>query len=387
MEMLNTLAGLAWAVALLYVAVKFMQAVRMVPTQSAYIVERLGRYHGTLNPGFHFLIPFFDRVAYVQDLKEAAMEVPPQDCFTKDNVKVEVDGILYLSVVNPVAASYGITNYREAAIQLVQTTTRSAIGTIDLDRTFEERDLINSRVLQALGEVSAAWGIQVHRYEVKGIVPPASVRDAMERQMNAERERRAALAKAEGEKLTRINESEGLKQELINRSEGEMRRRVNEAEGKAAEILAIARATAESIEKMGRTLVSEGGAEAVRMRLAQGYLGRLSLLARKNTDVVLSADLTDMGSMLAAIDRSLVTPEEAAAPAPRASPLAPPARAAPPAAHAAGLPPLDAAALLQETARRAPASPASPAAPAASSAAPQGAPPAAPGLPRRPREE
>ena len=306
--MLDMVAGLMWAAALLYVAVKFLKAVQLVPTQRAYIVERLGRYHGTLNPGFHFLIPFFDRVSFVQDLKEAAIEVPPQECFTKDNVKVEVDGILYLSVVNPVAASYGITNYREAAIQLVQTTTRSVIGTIDLDRTFEERDLINSRVLGALGEVSDAWGIRVHRYEVKGIVPPASVRDAMERQMNAERERRAVLARAEGEKLTRINESEGQKQELINRSEGEMRRRINEAEGKAAEILAIARATADSIEKMGRTLVSEGGAEAVRMRLAQSYLQRVSLLARKNTEVVLAADLTDMGSMLAAIDRSIVAP-------------------------------------------------------------------------------
>ncbi|MCI0572124.1 MAG: hypothetical protein L0Y66_15320, partial [Myxococcaceae bacterium] len=212
-----------------------------------------------------------------------------------------------------------------------------------LDRTFEERDLINSQVLAALGEVSEAWGIRVHRYEVKGIVPPASVREAMERQMNAERERRAVLARAEAEKLTRINESEGQKQELINKSEGEMRRRVNEAEGKAAEFLAIARATAESIEKMGRTLVSEGGAEAVRMRLAQGYLQRMSLLARKNTEVVLAADLTDMGSMLAAIERSIVSPEPAAVVPPLLASASP-------------------AAALQELARRAP--PAAPVMPA-----------------------
>jgi regulator of protease activity HflC (stomatin/prohibitin superfamily) len=301
---MDMFAGAFWAVALLWVAIRFIRSVQVVPTQRAYIAERLGRYHETLGPGFHFLLPFIDKVAYVQDLKEEAIEVPPQDCFTKDNVKVEVDGILYLSVTNPVNASYGITDYRFAAIQLVQTTTRSVIGTLELDRTFEERDLVNSRVLAALAHVSDAWGIQVHRYEVKGIVPPVSVREAMERQMNAERERRALLARSEGEKLTRINDSEGTKMEAINRSEGEMRRRVNEAEGKAAEILAIARATAESIETMGATLVSDGGADAVRMRLAQTYLGKLSSLARKNTEIVLAADLTDLGSLLKPIHDS-----------------------------------------------------------------------------------
>lgn len=295
---MNLFVTAVWGFGLLYIALKFIQSVRMVPTQSAYIVERLGRYHATLGPGFHLLLPFLDRVVEVQDLKEQAMEVPPQEAFTRDNVKVEVDGILYLSVVNPEAASYGITDYRFAAIQLAQTTTRSVIGTLDLDRTFEERDAINTRVLQALGEVSEAWGIRVHRYEVKGIVPPMSVRDAMERQMAAERERRAVLAKSEGEKLTRINESEGRKQEVINRSEGEMRRRINEAEGKAAEILAIARATAESIEKMGAAQVAEGGEAAVRMRLSQQYVQRLSALAREDTRVVLPADLTSLDSLL-----------------------------------------------------------------------------------------
>ncbi len=302
---MNSLVALVWGFVVIYVVIQFLRSVRMVPTQSAFIVERLGRYHETLGPGFHVLLPFIDNVAYIRDLKEEAIEVPPQEAFTRDNVKVEVDGILYLSVVSPENASYGITDYRFAAIQLVQTTTRSVIGTIDLDRTFEERDLINTRVLQALGEVSEAWGIQVHRYEVKGIVPPASVRHAMEQQMTAEREKRAVLARAEGEKLTRINESEGQKTEVINRSEGEMRRRINEAEGKAQEILAIAQATAESIEKMGQSLVQEGGEAAVGLRIAQAYVSRLSGLARADTSVILPTDLTRFEEQLQALNVSL----------------------------------------------------------------------------------
>jgi len=321
--MLDNLALLFWAIAGLWLAMKFIKSVQLVPTQSAVIVERLGNYSQTLLPGFHLLIPFLDRVAYVHDLKEESMEVPPQDCFTKDNVQVEVDGILYMSVKNPVNASYGVTDYRFAAIQLAQTTTRSVIGTLELDRTFEERDIINSRVLSALGEVAEGWGIEVHRYEVKSIVPPASVKDAMERQMNAERERRALLARAEGEKLTRVNESEGLKQEMINRSEGEMRRRINEAEGRAAEILALASATAESIRKIGGALADEGGADAARMRLAQQYIQRLSALAREGTEVVLSADLTSLDNLLEGIDITEAAKSLGNAPAVAAKPLPP----------------------------------------------------------------
>lgn len=294
-----------WGFAILYTAVKFLRSVQMVPTQWAYIVERLGRYHATLGPGFHVLIPFFDKVAYRLSLKEEAIEVPPQEAFTKDNVKVEVDGVLYLTVRNATNAAYGITDYRFAAIQLVQTTTRSVIGTLDLDRTFEERDAINSRVLSALGEVSEAWGIKVHRYEVKGIVPPASVKNAMERQMGAERERRALTSRSEADKMTRINESEGHKMEAINRSEGEMRARVNEAEGKAAEILAIAKATAESIETIGASLAAEGGSEAAHMRLAQLYISKMAPLARKETEVVLPADLTSITAVLGRVDAAL----------------------------------------------------------------------------------
>lgn len=312
----TTIAFVIWGLALLYVAVQFLKSVRMVPTRSAYIVERLGKYHSTLGPGFHVLLPFIDKVAYTLDLKEETMEVPPQEAFTKDNVKVEVDGVLYMSVMNPVNAAYGVTNYRFAASQLAQTTTRSVIGTLDLDRTFEERDLINTRVLQALGEVQEAWGIQVHRYEVKGIVPPPSVRDAMERQMSAERERRARLSKSEGDKASRINESEGTKMELINRSEGEMKRRINEAEGKAAEILSIAQATAESIEKMGASLVAEGGTEAAHMRISQLYIQQMAVLGRRSTEVVLPADLTDLQSLLGRMDEYV----EAAAQAPAATP-------------------------------------------------------------------
>lgn len=311
----TTIAFLMWGIALFYIAVHFIRSVRMVPNRSAYIVERLGKYYATLGPGFHVLLPFIDKVAYTLDLKEETMEVPPQEAFTRDNVKVEVDGVLYLSVTNAVNAAYGVTNYRFAASQLAQTTTRSVIGTLDLDRTFEERDLINTRVLQALGEVQDAWGIQVHRYEVKGIVPPPSVRDAMERQMSAERDRRARIAKSEGDKESRINESAGTKMELINRSEGEMRRRINEAEGKAAEILSIAQATAESIEKMGASLVADGGVEAAHMRLSQLYIQQLSSLGRKSTEVVLPADLTDMDALLSRLDEFLEQPHESVPPA------------------------------------------------------------------------
>jgi regulator of protease activity HflC (stomatin/prohibitin superfamily) len=313
----NNIAYVIWALAGFYFAVKLLRSVRMVPNKTELIVERLGRYHGTLGPGLHVLVPFFDRVAFQVDMKEEAMEVPPQDCFTKDNVRVEVDGIIYMSVTNAKQASYGITNYRFAAIQLAQTTTRAVIGTLELDRTFEERDVINSRVVAALNEVSAAWGVQVHRYEVKNIVTPASVKNAMERQMAAERDRRALLARAEGEKQARINESEGKKQEMINRSEGEMQRRINEAEGKAQEILALAKATAESIRLTGQAIASAGGAEAVNLRLSQAYLQKLGAL--RGANVVLPADLTKVDDLLRGV--GLGTSSSNAVPRPARTPV------------------------------------------------------------------
>jgi regulator of protease activity HflC (stomatin/prohibitin superfamily) len=295
---LDILAGIIWSGLGLYTAAMILRSVRMVPNKTELIVERLGRYHETLGPGFHVLLPFVDRVAFTQDMKEEAIEVPPQECFTRDNVQVEVDGIVYMSVVNAKLASYGVTDYRFAAIQLAQTTTRSIVGTLDLDRTFEERDHINSMVIAALNEVSAGWGIKVHRYEVKNIVPPASVREAMERQMGAERDRRALLARSEGEKQARINDSEGKKQEMINRSQGELQRRVNEAEGRAEEILAIARATADSLLKMSSAISIPGGAEAVNLRLSQQLIGKLGHLSN-GANVVLPMDLTRVDDVLA----------------------------------------------------------------------------------------
>ena len=298
---MNTFANLMWLAFFGVLAVQFGRCIRLVPTRKAYIVERLGKYQRRLGPGLHVLLPFIDKVAFIQDLKEESIEVPPQECFTSDNVRVEVDGVIYISVVNPENASYGITDYRYAAVQLAQTTTRSVIGTLELDRTFEEREAINSRVVGVLSEVGDAWGIRVHRYEVKNIVPPASVRDAMERQMGAERERRALLARSEGQKESRVNEAEGRKEELINHSEGEKQRRINEAEGRAQEILALANATSESIRKMGDAMVQPGGDAAVQLQLSQKHLSQLQHLAAPEKRVVLPSDLSRMDDWLAAV--------------------------------------------------------------------------------------
>jgi regulator of protease activity HflC (stomatin/prohibitin superfamily) len=264
-----------------------------VPTKSAYIVERLGKYHSTLDAGFHALIPFFDKVAYIHDLKEETIDVPPQECFSSDEVNVEVDGVIYISVTDPVKASYGITDYRYAAIQLAQTTTRSVIGTLDLDRTFEERDVISAKVVEVLDEAGSMWGIRVHRYEIKNITPPETVKNAMEMQVNAERERRALLAKSEGDKQSKINRSEGVMAETINRSEGEMQRRINEAEGKAQEILTLAKATSESIERLAVVISSEGGQSALRMQLGEQYMKQLDGLRKPDSRVVLPGNLVN----------------------------------------------------------------------------------------------
>ena len=216
MEKINLLF---WGVLFCIVIFKFLQSIRLVPTKKAYIVERLGKYHKTLSAGFHALIPFVDNVTFIQDLKETTIDVPPQDCFTKDEVNVEVDGVIYLSVIDATKASYGVTDYVFAAIELAQTTTRSVIGTLDLDKTFVERDLISSNVVQVLNSAGESWGIRVHRYEIKNISPPSSVQASMEKQVTAERDRRAILATSEGDKQARINKSEGRKMEMINLSE------------------------------------------------------------------------------------------------------------------------------------------------------------------------
>ena len=278
-----------WAAIFLLLIVQLFQSIRLVSTQSAHIVERLGRYHKTLDAGFHALIPFIDKVTFVQDLREEAIDVPPQDCFTGDEVKVVVDGVIYMSVWDPVKASYGIVEYRNAAVQLAKTTTRSVIGTLDLDRTFEERDVISAKVVEVLDQAGKAWGIRVHRYEIKNITPPSTVRNAMEKQVSAERERRAIMATSEGDKQSRINRSEGLKAELINISEGEKQRRINEAQGYAQEILSISAATAESIEKVAEVVNRPGGSAALKLQLSERYIEAIKGL--QDARVILPANI------------------------------------------------------------------------------------------------
>ena len=278
-----------WGAIFLIVIVKFFQSTRLVSTQTAHIVERLGKYHKTLDAGFHALLPFIDKVTFIQDLREEAIDVPPQECFTGDEVQVTVDGVIYMSVTDPVKASYGITDYRFAAVQLAKTTTRSVIGKLDLDRTFEERDMISAKVVEVLDEAGNTWGIRVHRYEIKNISPPETVRTAMEKQVRAERDRRAILASSEGDKQSRINRSEGLKTEVINLSEGEMQRRVNEAEGKAEEILAIATASAESIEKIAAVFSSDGGDDALKMQVREKYIDTIRSL--EQSKIILPANV------------------------------------------------------------------------------------------------
>src|SRR6056297_4213175 len=298
MSALNIFSQVVLAIFAIYLTFKFLQALRLVPNQYAHIVERLGNYQRTLGPGFHALIPFVDKVVYKQDLREETIEVEPQECFTKDNVKVEVDGVLYLSVMDPVNASYGVTNYRYAAVQLAQTTTRSVIGLMDLDQTFEERAAMSKEVVKVLSEVEQVWGIKVHRYEIKNIVTPRTVQKAMERQMTAERDRRAIIAKSEGVKGSRINDAEGVRTEIINISEAEMQRRINEAEGYAQEILAIAEATAKSIEEVAAALSQPKGKDAMKLQLSEKYIEVLSGLGRDENQVILPKDISNYETLM-----------------------------------------------------------------------------------------
>lgn len=312
MMIITTISQVLLGLLTIYVAYKFIQSIQLVPTQKAYIVERLGNYQKTLGPGFHALVPFFDKVKYRQDLREQTIEVEPQECFTKDNVKVEVDGVIYLSVTDPVNASYGITNYRFAAVQLAQTTTRSIIGTMNLDDTFEDRAIINKEVVKVLSEMEQPWGIRVLRYEIKNIFTPHTIQQAMERQMTAERDRRATIAKSEGIKQSTINDAEGTKSEIINRSEGEMQRRINEAEGVAQEIEALAQATATSIEEIADALASEKGKEAMQMRLAEKYIDQLAKLARSQNDIIIPNDITNYDRIMEglSLDKISIVPEK-----------------------------------------------------------------------------
>lgn len=271
----------------------------VVPQQSAYVVERLGRYAGTLDAGFHMLFPFVDTIRYRHSLKETALDIPAQICITRDNVQVHVDGVLYFKVMNPERASYGVTDYIFAITQLAQTMLRSEIGKIELDRTFEERTHINSQIVNELDKATEPWGIKVLRYEIKNITPPQDVLAAMEKQMRAEREKRALILTSEGERDAAINTAEGEKQQAIKASEGKKQQQVNEAEGEAAAILSIANATAEGIRKIAEATQLPGGYEAVQLRVAEQYIARFGELAKSTNTLILPASVSDIGSMIA----------------------------------------------------------------------------------------
>jgi regulator of protease activity HflC (stomatin/prohibitin superfamily) len=286
------------ALALLVIVIIAKTAV-VVPQQSAYVVERLGKFSGTLSAGFHILVPFLDVVRYKHSLKEQAIDIPPQVCITRDNVQVAVDGVLYLKVMNPERASYGIGDYTFGITQLAQTTLRSELGKIELDRTFEERTNINTQVVSELDKASEPWGIKVMRYEIKNITPPQDILAAMEKQMRAEREKRALILTSEGQRDAAINTAEGEKQQAIKASEGKKQQHINEAEGEAAAILAIADATAAGIRKVAEAIQQPGGFEAVQLRVAENYLTEFGKLAQKGNTLILPATLSDVGSMIA----------------------------------------------------------------------------------------
>ena len=271
----------------------------VVPQQSAYVVERLGRYSGTISAGFHVLVPFMDNIRYRHSLKETAIDIPAQVCITRDNVQVGVDGILYLKVMNPERASYGISDYHFAISQLAQTTLRSEIGKIDLDKTFEERMNINTQLVNELDKATEPWGVKVLRYEIKNITPPHDVLAAMEKQMRAEREKRAVVLTSEGARDAAINNAEGEKQQVIKASEARRQQQINEAEGQASAILAVATATASGIRQVADAIRQPGGVEATQLRVAEQYVEQFGHLAQKGNTLVIPANLSDVSGMVA----------------------------------------------------------------------------------------
>lgn len=271
----------------------------IVPQQSAYVMEMLGRYQATYQAGFHIVIPFIQRVAYKLSLKEEAIDIPEQVCITRDNVQVGVDGVIYMQVLDARAASYGIANFRFAITQLAQTTLRSEVGKLDLDRTFEERSSINLSVVAELDKASAAWGVKVLRYEIRNITPPSDVLSAMEKQMRAEREKRAVVLTSEGERDAVINAAEGAKQRIVLESEAARQQQINEAEGEAEAILAIANATADGLRAIATAVSNEGGQDALRLRIAEQYVSEFGKLAQAGNTFVVPANMTDIASMIA----------------------------------------------------------------------------------------
>jgi len=283
-----------------FIIVVALMSFIIVPQKSAYIVEHLGKYKCTWEAGFHVLSPFLESVAYRHTLKEQALDVMPQTCITRDNISVTVDGILYLQVMDPQKASYGINDYQFASTQIAQTTMRSVIGKLELDRTFEERETINSSIVEAVDKASGPWGVKVTRYEVKNIVPPQSIKDAMEKQMRAEREKRALIAESEGDKQAKINRAEGERQQMIAFSEGERQKRINEAEGRASEIERVAKATAFGIREIASAINERNGMDAVNLRIAEKYLDEFGKLAKENNTMIIPSNLSDVGAMVAA---------------------------------------------------------------------------------------
>ena len=281
------------------VVVILLKTAVVVPQQNAYVIERLGKYSKTLNAGFHILIPFLERIAYKHTLKEQAVDIDEQICITNDNVQVGVDGVLYMQVLDPSRASYGIGNYMFAISQLAQTTLRSEIGKIDLDRTFEERGTINQNVVAELDKASDPWGVKVLRYEIKNINPPHDVLSAMEKQMRAEREKRAVILNSEGERDAKINQAEGEKQRVVKESEAVKIQQINEAQGEAEAILAVATATAEGLRRVADSMTADGGAEAMQLRVAEQYIGEFGKLAKSGNTYVVPANLGDLTSMMA----------------------------------------------------------------------------------------
>jgi regulator of protease activity HflC (stomatin/prohibitin superfamily) len=290
--------GFGAIVLALIVVFVLAKTLTVVPQQSAYVVEYLGKYSRTLQAGFHILTPFVEKIAYRHSLKEIAIDIPEQICITRDNVQVGVDAVLYMQVLDPHLASYGISNYGFAISQLAQTTLRSEIGKIELDRTFEARGVINANVVGELDKASVAWGVKVLRYEIKNITPPKDVLSAMEKQMRAEREKRAVVLTSEGERDAKINAAEGDKQRVIKQSEANKQQQINEAEGQAQAILAVATATAEGLRQVGSALSDRGGIEAMQLRIGEEYVKQFGKLAQSGTTLVVPANLSDLASIV-----------------------------------------------------------------------------------------
>ena len=305
---------IAVAALVLLLVVIIAKTATVVPQQSQYVIERLGKYAGTLDAGFHILIPFLDSIRYRHSLKEMALDIPEQICITSDNVQVGVDGVLYLKVLDAQRASYGIGNYVFAITQLAQTTLRSEIGKIELDKTFEERAHINTQIVDELDKATEPWGVKVLRYEIKNINPPRDVLEAMEKQMRAEREKRAAVLESEGMRDSAINTAEGEKQKVIKASEATKQQQINEAEGEAAAITTVATATAEGIRRVAEAIEAPGGSQAVQLRVAEQYIEKLGMLAKENNTMILPANLADVASIIATamnvIKQTGVPPDE-----------------------------------------------------------------------------